>query len=84
MPIRFRQGDIALLLQKLGMMRLRKGSRMYGGIGPDGIFRLCKFDYHSDSTPVATGTADAIAKSLGLGNTQKMKDYLDTRGWKRK
>lgn len=84
MPIRFAQGDIAFLLKKLGMAPLRKGGTIYGGIGPDGVFRTCKFDYHSDKTPVAAGTANAIAKALGFGNAQGMKDYLDNEGWKRK
>jgi len=84
MPVRFSQGDIAFLLKKLGMARLRKGGSMYAGMGPDGVFRRCKFDYHSDQTPVATGTAGAIAKALGFANTQTMKDYLDNQGWRRR
>lgn len=76
MPIRFTQGDIAFLFKKLGMAPLRKGSTIYGGIGPDGVFRTCKLDYHSDKTPVATGTANAIAKALGFKLRLRYDGYL--------
>jgi len=84
MPIRLSQGDIAFPFRKLGMAPLTKGSSMYAGIGPDGVFRRCRFDYHSDKTPVAAGTAGAIAKALGFANTQAMKDYLANQGWRRR
>ena len=76
MPVRFTQGDIATLLKRLGMTPLRKGSPVYAGIGPDGSFRRCVFHYHSDQTPVATGTATALARALGFAGVQEMKDYL--------
>lgn len=83
MPPRFAQRDIASLFLRLRMTRLRKGGAIYAGVGPDGVFRKCVFHYHSDQTPVATGTADAIAHALGLGNAQGMKDFIDHEGWKR-
>lgn len=83
MPPRFTQGDIASLFRKLRMTRLKKGGAIYGGVGPDGVFRKCAFHYHSDQTPVAAGTAGAIAAALGLGNAQGMKDFIDREGWKR-
>ncbi|NPV79440.1 MAG: hypothetical protein HPY52_04060 [Firmicutes bacterium] len=66
------------------MVPLKKGSTIYGGIGTNGIFRTCKFDYHSDRTPVASGTASAIARALKFKDVKEMKDYLDTAGWRRK
>lgn len=77
MPVRFDQGDIARLLRYLNMTPARKGSRTYLGIGRDGQLRRCYFHYHSDSTAVATGTADAIAAQLGFRDVSEMKAYLD-------
>lgn len=78
MPIRFSQGDIARLLRHFNMQPAKKGSKTYLGIGRDGLLRRCYFHYHSDSTPVATGTAHAIASQLGFTNVEAMKTYLDT------
>ncbi|HWQ72059.1 MAG TPA: hypothetical protein VN370_07045 [Desulfitobacteriaceae bacterium] len=47
------------------------------GIGRDGIWRTCKFDYHKDKDPVATGTAKIIAASLKFNTVQEMKEYID-------
>lgn len=77
MPIRFNQGDIARLLRHLNMQPARKGSKTYLGIGRDGVLRRCYFHYHSDGTPVATGTASAIASQLGFGGVEAMKDYME-------
>jgi len=77
MPFRFCQGDNARLLRYLNMQPARKGSKTYLGIGRDGVLRHCYFHYHSDGTPVATGTANAIASQLGFGSVEPMKDYLD-------
>lgn len=84
MAIRFSQGEIAFLLQKLGLTPLRKGSVIYGGLGPDGIFRTCKFDFHKNRDMVATGTAQAIASSLGFPDLPAMRDYIENKGWKRR
>lgn len=72
------------MLGKLNMAPLRKGSNIYGGVGPDGVFRTCKFDYHKDREPVATGTAKAIAASLRFRDVAEMRAYLDQKGWKKK
>ena len=77
MPIRFRQGDIARLLRYLNMLPARKGSKIYLGIWRDGVLRRCYFHYHSDRSPVATGTAHAIASQLGFENVEAMKDFMD-------
>lgn len=83
MAVRFSQGEILFLLQKMGLNPLRKGGTIYGGIGPDGVFRTCKFDYHKDRDIVASGTTRSIATSLGFCSVQDMKDYIDNKGWKR-
>ncbi len=72
------------MLGKLKMAPLRKGGNIYGGVGPDGVFRTCKFDYHKDREPVATGTAKAIAASLRFHDVAEMRAYLDQKGWKKK
>ncbi len=77
MPIRFKQGIIKRLLNYLNMKPLSKGSNLYEGLGKDGVYRICKFDYHKDNDPVATGTANAIAKSLKFQNVEEMKQFID-------
>ena len=76
MPIRFCQGDIKRLLSYLNM-KSQKGSNIYFGIGRDGIWRTCKFDYHKDKDPVATGTTKTIAISLKFRSVLEMKDFID-------
>jgi len=77
MPVRFSQGDIARLLRHFNLSPAGKGSRTYFGVGKDGKLRRCYFHYHSDGTPVATGTAHAIATQLGFANAGAMKEYMD-------
>ncbi len=72
------------MLARLNMVPLRKGSNIYGGVGPDGVFRTCKFDYHKDHEQVATGTAKVIAASLQFHDLAEMRAYLDNKGWKKK
>ena len=76
MPIRFCQGDIRRLLAHFNM-KPAKGSNIYFGIARDGIWRMCKFDYHKGKDPVATGTAKVIATSLKFNNVLEMKEYMD-------
>ncbi len=59
------------------MKPLKKGSSIYGGIGKDGVWRTCKFDYHKDNDNVSTGTAKAIALSLEFKDIEEMKSFLD-------
>ena len=77
MPIRFNQGTIKKLLKYLNMEPLKKGSKIFGGIGKDGKWRTCKFDFHSDNKIVSIGTARIIAKSLGYKDLDDMKKFLD-------
>lgn len=77
MPIRFNQGEIKKLLKYLNMEPFKKGSTIFGGIGKDGKWRTCKFDFHGDSKIVAIGTARIIAKSLGYKDLDDMKKFLD-------
>lgn len=77
MPVRFDQGQIRGLLVHLQMAPVKKGSSIYVGMGKDGIWRTCKFDYHKDGNQVATGTANAIAKALKFGNVDEMKRFCD-------
>ncbi|MBT9157849.1 MAG: hypothetical protein DDT36_00832 [Firmicutes bacterium] len=79
MPIRCNQGEILLLLRYLNMQPARQGSKTYLGVSRDGVLRRCYFCYHEDSTPVATGTANALASQLGFGNAEAMRDYMDER-----
>ncbi|MGE5527755.1 MAG: hypothetical protein ACM3X6_01250 [Patescibacteria group bacterium] len=79
MPIRFTQGEIARLLRQFNMRPAARGSRTYYGVGRDGILRRCYFHYHSDATPVAAGTAKAIAAQLGFADLEAMKAAIDGR-----
>lgn len=77
MPVRFMQGDIKRLLRHFNMRPAQKGSYIYEGIGKDGNWRRCKFDYHKDRDQIATGTAKSIATSLLFKDCQEMKEYID-------
>lgn len=76
MGIRFSQRDIARLLKHFRMEPQKKGSNLYTGIGLDGKWRTCKFDYHKKREEVLKGTADAIAKSLLFKNMKEMKELF--------
>jgi hypothetical protein len=78
MPIRFNMGQIKKLLVYFNMKPLRKGSFIYGGIGKDGLYRTCKFDYHKDNDILKPGTANSIAHSLKFTNAEEMKSFIDT------
>jgi len=77
MPIRFKQGEIKKLLAHFLMKPQQKGSTLYCGIGKDGIWRTCKFDYHKDRDIIASGTAKAISNSLKFNNVLEMKEYIE-------
>ncbi|CAB1249335.1 hypothetical protein ACFHWD_18915 [Clostridium sp. MT-14] len=77
MAIRFDMGQIKKLLLYFNMKPLKKGSFIYGGIGNDGIYRTCKFDYHKDNDTLRPGTASAIAHSLKFKNVMEMKNFID-------
>jgi hypothetical protein len=76
MPIRFCQGQIKKLLTHFNM-KPEKGSNIYMGIGKDGIWRTCKFDFHKNNAPIATGTAKVIATSLKFKSVLEMKEFID-------
>lgn len=57
-------------------MKADKGSNFFYGLGRDGIWRTCKFDYHKDRDMVATGTAKVIATSLKFKTLQDMKEFI--------
>jgi len=59
------------------MKLLRKGGFIYGGIGKDGIWRTCKFDYHKDNQILRPGTAKSIAHSLKFKDVEEMKKFID-------
>lgn len=77
MPIRFSMGQIRRLLNHFNMKPLRKGSFIYGGIGTDGVWRTCKFDYHKDNDILKPGTANSIAHSLKFKDVAEMKEFID-------
>lgn len=60
------------------MKPAKKGSNIYKGMGKDGKYRVCKFDYHKDSDLIRTGTSRAIALQLGFKNIKEMKDFIRT------
>ncbi|MBU3157615.1 hypothetical protein LL037_25240 (plasmid) [Clostridium estertheticum] len=77
MPIRFSMGHIKRLLVYFNMQLLRKGGFIYGGLGKDGIWRTCKFDYHKDNDTLRPGTANSIAHSLKFKDVEEMKKFID-------
>jgi hypothetical protein len=77
MPIRFNMGQIKRLLIYFNMQPLKKGSFIYGGIGKDGIWRTCKFDYHKDNEMLKPGKANSIAHSLKFNDVEEMKKFID-------
>lgn len=77
MPVRFTMGEIKRLLSHFNMKPLRKGSFIYGGIGKDGIWRTCKYDYHKDNDILKPGTANNITQSLKFKNVLEMKEYIE-------
>lgn len=60
MPIRLSMGHIKKLLVYFNMKLLRKGKFIYGGLGKDGIWRTCKFDYHKDNLRLKTPKSEVI------------------------
>jgi hypothetical protein len=72
-------GQIKRLLEHFNMKPLRKGSFVYGGIGKDGVWRTCKFDYHKDNDILKPGTANSIAHSLKFKDVSEMKEFIDER-----
>jgi len=72
MPIRFSMGHVKRLLIYFNMQLLKKGGFVYGGIGKDGIWRTCKFDYHKDNETLKPGTANSIAHSLKFKDVSEM------------
>lgn len=79
MPVRFKMGQIKRLLVYFNMKPLRKGSFIYGGIGKDGVYRTCKFDYHKDNDVIRPGTTNSIAHSLKFANSQDMAQFMENR-----
>lgn len=77
MPIRFSMGEIKRLLNYLNMKPLKKSSFIYGGIGKDGVWRTCKFDYHKDNDMLKPGTSNSIAHSLKFKDVSQMKEFIE-------
>ena len=68
--------DIIPICQRLGMKPVRKGSRTWRGVGPDGKLRQTYIHPHGQGRLVASGTAKAIAKQLGFGSVEEMYRFL--------
>ena len=77
MGLQFIQADFLRLFRHFNMDRKHKDGKIYVGMGNDGVYRTCKLDFHTNSTQVATGTAEKMAKDLGFKNTRELKDYMD-------
>ena len=77
MPIRFSMGQIKRLLIYFNMQPLKKGSFIYGGMGKDGVWRTCKFDYHKDNEMLKLGIDSSIAHALKFKDSAEMKKFTD-------
>jgi len=76
-PARFDQGQIRRILAYLQMAPIKPGGSIHVGIGKDGAWRTCKFDYHKDDDQVTASAADAIAKSLKFKDAAEMRKFFD-------
>lgn len=77
MPVQFTFGEIAGLFHHFRMQPVKKGSKVYDGLGKDGIVRRSVLHAHSSGETVAIGTADQIAKQLHFNSVLEMRKYMD-------
>lgn len=76
----FTVADIERICRSLGMSPLRKGHRMWRGIGPDWKVRVTVIHSHGRGRELATGTARQIAKELLFRDLEDMYLYLQGLG----
>ena len=72
----FTVADIERICRSLGMSPLRKGHRVWRGIGPDLKVRVTAIHSHGRGRELATGTARQIAKDLLFRDLEDMYLYL--------
>lgn len=72
----FTFGDIEKICRALNMQPAKKGSQIWRGIGPDGLFRQTRIDSHGPGRLVASGTAKAMARQLGFASVEDMYRFL--------
>jgi hypothetical protein len=76
-PVRFDQGQIRRMLAYFQLAPIKPGGSIQVGIGKDGAWRTCKFDYHEDGDRIAASAADAIARSLKFKDAAEMREFFD-------
>jgi hypothetical protein len=75
--VRFDQGRIRQILAYFQLKPIKPGGSIHVGIGKDGVWRTCKFDYHEDGGPVTASAATAVAKSLKFKGAAEMSKFVD-------
>ena len=76
-PVRFDQGQIRQILTYFQVAPIKPGGSIHVGIGKDGAWRTCKFDYHEGGGQVTASAAEAIAKSLKFKDAAEMRKFFD-------
>jgi hypothetical protein len=76
-PVRFDQEQIRKILAYFQVAPIKRGGSVYVGIGKDGIWRTCKFNYHENGGQVTASAANAIAKSLKFKDAAELKMFFD-------
>jgi hypothetical protein len=76
----FTVADMERICRSLGMSPLRKGHRVWRGIGPDRKVRVTVIHSHGQGRELATGTARQIAKDLLFRDLEGMYQYLQGLG----
>jgi hypothetical protein len=76
-PVRFDQEQIRRMLTYFQMAPIKPGGSIHVGIGKDGAWRACKFNYHEDGGQVTASAADLIAKSLKFKDAAEMSTFFN-------
>ena len=79
MPPQFTFGDIESVCRRLGLSRAQKGSMLWRGVGPDGLYRQTTIHSHGDGAAVSPSTARKIAEQLKFKDVDEMYDFLNDR-----
>lgn len=76
MPQRFTTGDIKEIARRLGLERVKKGSKTWNGIDINGNFLQTYIHDHGDGVQVLSGTARRMAEQLNFKDVADMYDFL--------
>jgi hypothetical protein len=75
--VRFDQEQLRQIRAYFQLKPIKPGGSIHVGIGKDGAWRACKFDYSQNGGPVTASAATAIAKSLKFKDAAEMSQFFD-------